>query len=66
MPASNSIARVSYTINEVAEMLGISPFTVRKMVNRNQLERLAVVDRVLITAESFRRLVRKGRVKAQA
>jgi excisionase family DNA binding protein len=53
------------TIDRAAELLGISPWTVRKMLANKRLASVRFSRRVLIEPSEIRRLVEEGREKAK-
>ena len=54
------------TIEKAAELLGISPWTVRKYININKLRPIRIGRRVLIEPVEIRRVIEQGRSYRQA
>jgi excisionase family DNA binding protein len=52
--------RLSYTLNEAAELTGISAYTLRRMVLRGQLMSARIGKKILIPAGELQRIVAVG------
>ena len=57
--------KLTLTINEVAEKLSISPWTVRRMVTDGRLKATRFSRRVLVEPAELERLLKMGRERAQ-
>ena len=57
MQNENNIDRLSYSILEVAETLGISSRTVHSLIKRGELPHFRVGQRVLIPADGLREFI---------
>ncbi len=55
--AANAAERLAYTLSESAAQLGMSPSSVRRLVQRGRLRRVPGFRHVLIPASELRRLV---------
>ena len=53
-------------INEAAELLGLSAWTVRKLVASHRLRAVRINRRVLIQPEEIRRIIEEGRDHAES
>lgn len=52
--------RISYRINEAASAVGVSPMTIRRLIQAGQLRTSRVGRSVLIPATELERLVEHG------
>ena len=48
-------------VNEAAKLLGLSSWTVRKLIANNRLHAVRINRRVLLQPEELRRIIREGR-----
>ena len=54
---SSPLPRLSYKINEAAQMLGVSPITIRRAISRGLLKPCRAFRHPLIPAEQLRKLI---------
>jgi excisionase family DNA binding protein len=57
---SSSPARLSYKINEAAKILGVSPATIRRAIDRGLLKPCRAFRHPLIPAEQLKKLIERG------
>jgi transposase len=55
--ANNTLPRISYKINEAAKIIGVSPITIRRAINRGLLKPSRAFRHPLIPAEQLQRLI---------
>ena len=48
-------------VNEAAKLLGLSPWTVRKLISNQRLCTVRINRRVLLQPEELRRIIEEGR-----
>ena len=60
MATSASLERLAFSVEEVAQSLGLGKSTVRMLVREGALPAVRVGDRVLIRKESLEKLLREG------
>ncbi len=49
-----------HTVNDVAEILGVSPFTIRRGITRGHIASLGIAGRVMIPDSEVGRILRVG------
>ena len=57
--AGQPIGRLSYKITEAAELLGVSPTTIRRAIDRGMLNPCRVFRHVLIPVDQLERLIKR-------
>jgi excisionase family DNA binding protein len=57
---SPPLPRLSYKIKEAAQILGVSPITIRRAISRGLLKPCRVFRHPLIPAEQLKKLITRG------
>ena len=57
---SAPLPRLSYKINEAAQILGVSPITIRRAISRGLLKPCRAFRHPLIPAEQLKKLITQG------